>query len=182
MADMIDGQIIEGPVGGLDIGSSKAWVLHQEAQWKWGPEVSAYILNVCCIRSKYDFVAEFKSSANGLEALEKANLRITQARKDGDTDLDVGADVPRSYFSRVRQAVESMQKAQKRAASLEETGTEEHMNAIEATEVIKRWLTRFFNRYRFTPPLSKMPGDQLLSRLSRELKYRKVQILSLIHI
>jgi hypothetical protein len=177
---MIDGQRIDGP--DFDEASDERAVSIFEAlqaTWRWGPEITEYILQVICLRNIYDFVAEFRQDAAGMAALEGANLKIKTEREIGGVVFKVNAAIPRAYYARVRQAAEKSLKAQKRAADLDQKGTTEDMEEVAKTETINEWKQRFWNRHHVSIPYTKTPSNQLLSRLKKELDHRRIQVLDM---
>ena len=156
---MIDGQRIDGP--DFDEASDAQAVSIFETMattWRWGEEITEYILKAICLRNIYDFVAEFRPEGAGMAALEGANLKIKTEREIGGVAFKVGGPIPRAFYARVRQAAEKTIKAQKRAAELDQKGTTEDMEEVAKTETINEWKQRFWNRHHVSIPYTKTPS------------------------
>ena len=108
--------------------------------------------------------------------MERALLKIKRKRDIDGITFEEGAEFPRAFYARVRQAAGSVAKSQKRAADLDHTGIEEQLDVVESTDTINKWKVAFFERHKIVIPYAQTPGCQVLSRLRKEISYRNISV------
>lgn len=75
----IDRQRIEGPDDGAENHEQTvAFFKKMVTIWKWGPEITTYMVDVLFLTNVHDFVGEFRPEAQGLKALEDAKLKLSR--------------------------------------------------------------------------------------------------------
>ena len=142
-----------------------------EQDYGWGTEVSTYLREEMTIESLHDVLHSFKHDEDWREFYA------------ADIKLSSGKQVPRAQRSRVSQLHEKLKKNQDQAQAIRDKGEE----AVElekplGTEVLARMRRAFWSRYRIKIHISKMPGDLLLSRISKELEKQFLHVTDLMKI
>jgi hypothetical protein len=176
---MIGGQVIPGPAAPT-ISKAKASELFKklEDEWDWSPEITNYIVNSVRVRNLYEFLEEFKDPQS------RATHRATELKVDASlapltgperSELTDKGALPKIYFTRMFLCADSVAGTLKESEELLNKGIEAQLAAVDKTEVIRKWIARFWIRHRITFPFSQMPSYQLLSRLHREVSMRELQ-------
>ena len=159
---VIDGQPIAGPDGVHgDATVANEIFANLERQWSWGTHVTKYLREELECETIHDLLNAFKSEQDWTD-FYRADL------KD-----DAGKQISRTRRSRVSQCHEKLIKTQKQAADIKAKGEEAvDFDKPLGSEKLKKMHEAFWNRHRLTTPVTKMPGDLLISRLWKELDKR----------
>ena len=175
---MASGLVLDGqPILGLDgaVGDETAadeLFAKLEATYRWGAQITAYLRKVLMVETLHDFLSTFRSE-KAWDDFYAADIK----QADGNTQ------VPRGLRSRVSQAHDKIKAAQQTAADLRTKGEEavEWDKTLKSDE-IKAKVQAFWDRHKLMPVLSKMPGDLLISRLTKEIEKRFLHITELLKI
>ena len=159
---VIDGQPIAGPDGvHADATVANEIFANLERQWSWGTHVTKYLREELECETIHDLLNAFKSEQDWTDFCR------------ADLKHDAGKQISRTRRSRVSQCHEKLIKTQKQAADIKAKGEEAvDFDKPLGSEKLKKMHEAFWNRHRLTTPVTKMPGDLLISRLWKELGKR----------
>ena len=169
---MMDGVLVGGPEGAAaSQEETKVLFAKLEAEWGWGAHVTKYLTEELGCATTHDLIHAFRTDQDWREFY------------DADIRKADGAKVPRAVRGRVSQLHERLLKSQKEAAVIRDKGEE----AVEfekplGTEVLAKMRRTFWTRHKIRIHITNMPGDLLLSRLSKEIDKRFLHVTDLMKI
>ncbi len=170
----LDGLTLAAPAN-QTVGRDEAMILFTrlETDYGWVPEVTEYLLDELGCRTLHDLIVCFRCEDDWKD-FYRADIKLS---------ADATKQVTRTARGRVSQCREYLVKTQGEAAKIKAKGEE----AVEfekplGSDVLIRMADVFWDRYHVSPPMEKMPGDMLISRLAKELEKRFLHVTDLMKI